>query len=119
MALLKPSATKRKRSGERGKPCHRPLSEMKKGEAAPFIRITKENKEIHAIIHLMKGTSNPKCVSSSLIKDQFTRSKSFDRSIFKMAPLALEDLRLFRPSWATPMASWIWQPFRKTNFLLK
>jgi hypothetical protein len=71
-ALLKPSMTRRKRRGERGHPCLSPLSEEKKGEVAPLIRTAKETEEIQAIIHLMKGTSNPKCVRRSLMKDQLT-----------------------------------------------
>jgi len=39
------------------------------GEAAPFKRTKKEIEEMQSMIHLMKGTLNPKCVSSSLIKD--------------------------------------------------
>ena len=73
-ALLNPSATRRRRKsrGERGHPCLRPLPEEKKGEAAPFIRTAKVTEEMQVIIHLMKGASNPRCVSSSLIKDQLT-----------------------------------------------
>ena len=68
-ALLNPFATRRKSRGERGHPCLRALPEEKKGEAALLIRTAKVTKEIQAIIHLMKGTSNPRCVSSSVIKD--------------------------------------------------
>jgi hypothetical protein len=91
-ALLNPSATRRKSRGERGHPCLSPLPEEKKGEAAPLIRTTKVTEEIQAIIHLMKGTSNPRCVSSSLMKDQLTRSKAFERSIFNTTPLDRRDL---------------------------
>jgi hypothetical protein len=59
MALLKPSTTRSKRNGERGHPCLKPLFEVKKGEATPLINTTKETEVMQAIIHLMKGTSNP------------------------------------------------------------
>jgi len=68
-ALLKPSATNKKSKGERGQPWRKPFSEMKKGEANPFIRIAKETEEMHAMIHLMKGTLNPRWVRSSLMYD--------------------------------------------------
>jgi hypothetical protein len=97
-ALLKPSATRRKSRGERGHPCLRPLSEEKKGEVAPLIKTAKVTEEIQAIIHLMKGTSNPRCVRRSLMKDQLTRSKSFERSIFNTTPLDHRVLRLCKPS---------------------
>jgi len=68
-ALLIPFATGRKSRGESGHPCISPLPEVNKGEVAALIRIAKVNEDIQAIIHLMKGTSNPRCVSSSVIKD--------------------------------------------------
>ena len=114
-ALLRPSATRRKSRGERGQPCLSPLSEVKKGEATPFISIAKVTEEIQEIIHLMKGTSNPRCLSSSLMKDQFTRSKAFERSSFNTTPLERWDFRLCSPSCATPIASCICHPFRKPN----
>jgi len=40
---------------------------LKKGEAAPFIRIAKLTLEMHPIIHLMKSYLNPKWVRSILI----------------------------------------------------
>jgi len=103
-ALLRPSATRRKSKGERGKLCLSPLLEVKKGEVAPLILTTKVTKDIHAIIHLMKGTSNPRCVISSLIKDQLTRTKAFERSI-STTPLDRRYFRLCRPSRATLIAS--------------
>jgi hypothetical protein len=59
---------------------------MKKGEAAPFIRTAKETDEMQAMIHLMKGTSNPRWVRSSLMYDQLTLSKALERSIFRIVP---------------------------------
>ena len=55
IALLNPSATSRKSRGDSGKPCLRPLSSWKKGEAAPFMRTAKEAVVMHAKIHFMKG----------------------------------------------------------------
>ena len=86
-AMINPSATRRNNRGERGHPCLRPLSEKKKGEAALLIRTTNVTVDMQTIIHLMKGTSNPRCVSSSVMKDQLTRSKAFERSIFSTTPL--------------------------------
>jgi hypothetical protein len=59
-ALLSPSATRRKSSGESGQPCLKPLSERKKGEVDPFISTEKETVVIQHIIHLTKETENPK-----------------------------------------------------------
>jgi len=56
--MLKPSATRRNRSGDSVHPWHKHFLEMKKSEAAPLIRMTNETKVKHAIVHLMNGTSN-------------------------------------------------------------
>lgn len=61
-ALLRPSTTRRKSRGESGQPCLIPLSDLKKGEAEPFMSIEKETVVMQCIIHLMKGTGKPKCV---------------------------------------------------------
>jgi hypothetical protein len=49
------------------------------------------------------------------MKDQLTRSKAFERSIFNTTPLDHRDIRLCRTSCATPIASCIFLPFRKPN----
>jgi hypothetical protein len=51
-----------------------------------------------------------------MINDKLTRSNAFERSIFRITPFSLEDMRLFNPSWATPMASCIYSPFKKPNY---
>jgi hypothetical protein len=57
---LRHSSTKRKRSGERGKPFLRLCVEWKKGVVAPFISKEKETLFKVAMIHFINGTSNPK-----------------------------------------------------------
>jgi hypothetical protein len=47
--LLRLSTTKRKTRGDKGHPCIIPLLGLKKGEATPFIRITKEVELIQCI----------------------------------------------------------------------
>jgi len=59
-ALLSPSATRRKRSGDKGKPYLSPLPGVKKGEAEPFIRTAKDAEVRQLIIHVMNDTSKPK-----------------------------------------------------------
>ena len=66
IALLNPSATRRKSKGDSGQPYLRPLSAWKKGEADPFIRTAKEAIVMHSKIHFMKGYLKPRCVSRSL-----------------------------------------------------
>ena len=53
IALLKPSATRRKSRGERGQPYLNPRSAWKKVDVAPLMRTAKEVVEMHAIIHLI------------------------------------------------------------------
>ena len=55
ISILNPFATSRKSRGDSGKPCLRPLSAWKNGEADPFMRNTKEEVVMHAKIHFMKG----------------------------------------------------------------
>ena len=55
IALLSPSITSRKSKGDSGKPCLRPLSVWKKGEAAPFMGTAKEALVMQEKIHFMKG----------------------------------------------------------------
>ena len=54
-ALVSPSATSRKMRGERGHPWRNSLSEWKKWELAPFMRIAKEAVEMQAKIHFING----------------------------------------------------------------
>ena len=67
IALLSPSITIIKSRGERGNPWRSPFSEVKKGEATPFMSTMKETEQMQAINHLMKGTSNPRWVSRSMM----------------------------------------------------
>jgi hypothetical protein len=67
ISLFSPSATSKNNSGERGKNWWSHFLEMKKGEVAPFMRIAKETDDMQALIHLMKGISNPRWVRSNLI----------------------------------------------------
>ena len=55
ISLLSPFATNKKRRGESGHPCLKPLLEREKGEVDPLMRKIKEAVEIHAQIHFMKG----------------------------------------------------------------
>jgi hypothetical protein len=55
-ALLRPSATSRKRSGDKGKPCLSPLLDLKKGEASLLMSTVKETEEMQAIIHFINGS---------------------------------------------------------------
>lgn len=57
---LRPSTTKRKISGESGHPCRNPLSALKKGEAAPFMRTAKDAVEMHPITHRTNVVSKPR-----------------------------------------------------------
>jgi hypothetical protein len=57
MILLRLSATKRKSSGERGHPCRRPRSSLKKGEAAPLMRRAKDVVVIQFITQGDKGVA--------------------------------------------------------------
>jgi hypothetical protein len=52
IALLSPSTTNKKRSGDKGQPCLNPLSAEKKFEADPFIRTTKDIVEMQLMIQL-------------------------------------------------------------------
>jgi hypothetical protein len=49
--MLKFSTINKKRKGERGKPCHKPLNALKKLVGDPLIRTAKEANKIHPIIH--------------------------------------------------------------------
>ena len=64
-ALLRPSATRRNNIGESGKPCLKTLSDLKKGEAEPFMITERETIVMEHIIHLMKGIGKPKCFKRS------------------------------------------------------
>jgi hypothetical protein len=64
-SLLRPSTSRRKSRGESGKPFIKPLSDLKKGEAEPFMSTEKETVLMEHIIHLMKGTGKPKCFKRS------------------------------------------------------
>ena len=57
---LRPSATKRKISGESGHPYCNPLSALKKGEVSPFMRTAKDAVEMHPITHRTNVASNPR-----------------------------------------------------------
>jgi len=61
-ALLRPSTTRRKSSGERGHPCLKPLSGLKKVVAEPFMSTEKDTIVMQHIIHLIKGTVKARCV---------------------------------------------------------
>jgi hypothetical protein len=67
MTRIIANTTKRKRRGDSGKPCQRPLSTLKKGEADPFIITTKEVVVIQHITHLIKSIPKPRCVKRSLM----------------------------------------------------
>jgi len=92
---------------------------MKKGEEAPFITIAKETVEMQAMIHLMKGASNPRWVRSSLMYDQLTLSKALERSIFRIVPFDFLVVMLCKPYYTTPMASCICLPSKKPNCSLE
>jgi len=53
----------------------------------------------------MKACGKPKCVRIILINIQLTRSKAFERSILRIAPLRLFYLMEWRASCVVPMAS--------------
>jgi hypothetical protein len=60
MALLSPYTTNKKRSGDKGQPCFKPLSGWKKQDVDPLIIIAKETIVKKHITQLMNGTSKPK-----------------------------------------------------------
>ena len=64
-ALLNPSTTRRNKRGESGQPCLKPLSDLKKFVADPFMRTEKVTVVIQHMIHLINGTVKPKCVKSN------------------------------------------------------
>jgi hypothetical protein len=51
---MRPFSTSKKRSDDRGNPYLSPLSALKKGEVAPFMRIVKETKEMQLMTQLRK-----------------------------------------------------------------
>jgi hypothetical protein len=61
-SLLNPSTTRRNRRGKSGQPCIKPLSDLKKFVADPFMRTEKVTVVIHQMIHLINGIVKPKCV---------------------------------------------------------
>ena len=81
MYLLNPSTTIRKGKGAKGHPYLSPLPDLKKVDATPFIRTTKETKVILLVTHVIKGTENPilDMITRKYVK--FTRSYALDRSI--------------------------------------
>jgi hypothetical protein len=86
IALLSPSATRRKSRGDNGHPCLKPLSEGKKEQAEPLIRTTKEVVVRQFMAQLMKGTTKPKWVSNKQINNQITLSYALEASFFSIAP---------------------------------
>ena len=54
IAMLSLFATNKNKSGERGHPFLRPLSDRKKGEADPLMRTAKDAVEMHEHIHFIK-----------------------------------------------------------------
>lgn len=58
--LLKPYATNKNNKGESEKPYLRPRYEGKKGEASPFINISKDTIDIQLITHLIKSILKPR-----------------------------------------------------------
>jgi hypothetical protein len=95
---LRHSATKRKRSGDKGKPCITPCSTVKKEEATPLINIEKDIEVKQAIVQFVKATPKSKCISNIRIYSQFTLSKAFERSILMIAPLSFLLFKLWSPS---------------------
>ena len=65
IAPLNPLATRRNRRGESGQPCLKPLSDLKKSVADPFMRTEKVTVVIQHMIHLINGTVKPKCVKNN------------------------------------------------------
>jgi hypothetical protein len=61
---LRHSATKRKRSGDRGHPCLTPLSSLKNEEVEPLIKMEKETEDRHPIIQFVKATPKPRCINN-------------------------------------------------------
>ena len=60
ISLLRPSAIRTKRKGERGSPCLIPLVGEKGGEGIPLTRIEKKVEEMRFIIHLIHNWWKPK-----------------------------------------------------------
>lgn len=116
ITLLKPSIIIRKSNADSGQPCLIPLYAWKKLEAGPLVRVPKETNVMQHMIHHMKRIGKPRWVRIILMQSQLTRSKAFERSILRMPPFNFFCLMEWRTSWVVPMASCIWQLWRKEKF---
>lgn len=67
------------------------------------------------MIHLINMNGNPRWVNNILIYNQFTLSKSFEKSTLRIIPLHLWICRVCKTSCAVPTTSWIWRSCRKEN----
>ena len=69
-------------SGERGSPCFNPLLPLTISPCFPLMLIAKCTEEMHLMTHCIKRGGNLRAGMSSLIKYQWTESKTLYKSTF-------------------------------------
>jgi hypothetical protein len=74
--LLTSSATRRKRSSDRGQPYLIPLLVLKNGEAEPLSKMAKEAELIQLNTQITKAWLNPRCMRISLRYSLLNLSKA-------------------------------------------
>jgi len=116
---VKDSMAKTKRRGERIQPWRNPLPLRKKEEGSPFIKMANFSLTTQLIIHLINWLLKPIWTKINLSKYYSMQSKAFLSSTFKTSALDVLDLILWRHSWAVPIVSRIFRPFRKPRWFME